>query len=129
MLAHHKAPVHVVEISHAKAMDGEIWITSDGRAYLVGLHEEDSISESRPSSPSLEGSGSSNDEHPPVQLRWHGTCIHDFQTPKWVQKRRQIEPEEEGREGESSGAYQEPKRATKVAINSKFSLIAIGTHG
>lgn len=108
-------------------MDGEIWITSDGRAYLVGLHEDDNISESFATSQA--SSEESNGEHPQAQLRWHGTCIHDFQTPKWVQKQRQIEPEEEGLEGNSLGNYQEPKRATKVTINSKFSLIAIGTSG
>ncbi len=33
-----KAPlVSVTKITHSKAMDSEIWITSDGRAYLVTL--------------------------------------------------------------------------------------------
>lgn len=32
-------PVHVAQISHSKAVDGEVWITSDGRVYLVGLHD------------------------------------------------------------------------------------------
>ena len=30
--------VHIVEIAQGKAMDDEVWITSDGRAYLCGLH-------------------------------------------------------------------------------------------
>lgn len=58
------------------------------------------------------------------QLHWHGTCVHDFRTPRWVQKQRQVDSDDSG-----SRKYQEPKRATTVAINSKFSLIAIGTHG
>ena len=29
--------VFVTQISHSRAMDGETWITSDGRAYLVDL--------------------------------------------------------------------------------------------
>lgn len=63
--------------------------------------------------------------NPALQLHWHGTCIHDFQTPKWVQKRRQVESSEK----EVSRVYEEPKRATAVAVNNKFSLIAIGTYG
>lgn len=59
-----------------------------------------------------------------VPLRWHGTCIHDFQTPKWVQKQRQVESET----SEFEDIYQEPRRATCVAINIKFSLFAFGTH-
>jgi hypothetical protein len=61
------------------------------------------------------------------QPRWHGTCIHDFKIPRWVQKRRHVEPSEAGLD--DVGGYENPKRATKVAINSKFSLIAIGTQG
>lgn len=30
--------VHIIEIVQGKAMDDEVWITSDGRAYLCGLH-------------------------------------------------------------------------------------------
>jgi hypothetical protein len=60
-----------------------------------------------------------------IPLRWHGTCIHDFQTPKWVQKQRRVESVT----SESEEIYQEPKRATCVAINIKFSLFAFGTHG
>ena len=62
-----------------------------------------------------------------LQSRWHGTCIYDFEIPKWVQKRRHVEPSEAG--PDHVGGYENPKRATKVAINSKFSLIAIGTQG
>ncbi len=60
-----------------------------------------------------------------VQLRWHGTCIHDFKTPRWVQKQRQVDSDQ----NDAVRIYDEPKRATAVAVNNKFSLIAIGTHG
>ena len=58
--------------------------------------------------------------------RWLGTCVHDVQVPKWVQKRKQVYPSE----GEDVGTddYEQPRRAVKVAVNMRFSLIAIGTH-
>jgi hypothetical protein len=51
---------------------------------------------------------------------WQGTCIHDFKTPKWVQKRRA-----NGADGPET--YDEPRRAMVIAMNSKFSVVAIGT--
>lgn len=100
--------VFVTQISHPRAMDGEIWITSDGRAYLVDLR-------GAPQNVVLNADSSN------IPLRWHGTCIHDFQTPKWVQKQRHVELE-------TSDIYWEPRRATCVAINIRFSLFAFGTH-
>jgi len=55
---------------------------------------------------------------------WQGTCIHNFEIPKWVQKQRRVDPEED-----LPRIYEEPRRALAVAVNGKFSLIAIGTHG
>ncbi|KAJ3897367.1 hypothetical protein F5879DRAFT_983118 [Lentinula edodes] len=52
-----------------------------------------------------------------------GTCIHHFETPRWVQKQRRVEPEEHG------SVYFEPRRAVRIAINAKFSLIAVGMLG
>ncbi|KAJ3897394.1 hypothetical protein F5879DRAFT_996122 [Lentinula edodes] len=54
---------------------------------------------------------------------WMGTCIHHFETPRWVQKQRRVEPEEHG------SVYFEPRRAVRLAINAKFSLIAVGMLG
>jgi len=31
--------VRIIQIAQGKSMDDEVWITSDGRAYLVGLHD------------------------------------------------------------------------------------------
>ncbi|PPQ67413.1 hypothetical protein CVT25_005992 [Psilocybe cyanescens] len=113
--------VHVTEIMHTKAMDGELWITSDGRAYFVGLHDVEGVVET-----SLNEHENNKDRQQlPIQRHWHGTCVHDFKTPKWIQKRRRVEPEDD----EPTLKYDEPKRATKMAVNSKFSLIAIGTYG
>lgn len=70
----------------------------------------------------------SSDSHRPTQqvrLGWQGTCVHDYDMPKWVGKRRQVDPEQTP----SERVYEEPKRAVSVAINGKFSLMAIGMHG
>ena len=55
--------------------------------------------------------------------QWQGSCVHDVQVPKWVQKRKQVHPDEE------TGIvdYEQPRRAAKVVVNMKFSLIAVGT--
>ena len=52
--------------------------------------------------------------------------MHDVQVPKWVQKRKQVYPGEG--EDVSMDDYEQPRRAVKVAVNMRFSLIAIGTH-
>ncbi|KAF8167806.1 RIC1-domain-containing protein [Crassisporium funariophilum] len=123
-----ESDVFVTQISHIRNMDGETWITSDGRAYLVGLHDEYTTEDNLIGKPGDSHSQDNVTDSNPLngQLRWHGTCIHNFQTPKWVQKRRHVESDETSDERE--GNYQEPRRATCIAVNSKFSLIAIGTY-
>ena len=125
--------VFITQISHSRAMDGETWITSDGRAYLVHLRGY-----SEPADISVicfitwlnefllirNQDTVSNSETSNVPLRWHGTCIHDFPTPKWVQKQRRVEFET----SKVEDIYKEPRRATRVAINIQFSLFAFGTH-
>jgi hypothetical protein len=66
---------------------------------------------------------------PSLQTRsaWRGTCVHDFETPRWVQKQRRIDPDEPLHE--RNRVYEEPRRAVAIAINGTFSLIAIGTYG
>lgn len=49
--------------------------------------------------------------------------MHDVQVPKWVQKRKQVFPDE----GAGTVDYEQPRRAAKVVVNMKFSLIAVGT--
>jgi RAB6A-GEF complex partner protein 1 len=49
--------------------------------------------------------------------------VHDVQVPKWVQKRKQVHPDE----GTGTVDYEQPRRAAKVVVNMKFSLIAVGT--
>ncbi|KAH9947946.1 RIC1-domain-containing protein [Amylocystis lapponica] len=133
------ADVKVLKMSHSKSTGFETWITSDGRAYLVQLYEDEGV-ESGTSSSSVAGEEtfqgplarredprySSDSTHSQKRLQWHGTCIHDVQAPRWVQKRRKTEHEDF-----LSGGfpYEEPRRAMVVAINAKFSLVAVGTYG
>ncbi len=104
----------------------ETWIASDGRAYVVYLNEsEEPLEEPNTSDPDLP-------EHdfgmqvPQSHLAdgqhsaWMGTCIHDFEIPRWVQKQKRVDPRED------KPVYFEPKRAVQLAVNAKFSLIAVG---
>ncbi|KAF9066084.1 RIC1-domain-containing protein [Rhodocollybia butyracea] len=109
-----------VAISHVlydRTTGVESWITSDGRAYVVYLTQP--LEE--PSSSNL----SSNDttQIPDGRNLWMGTCIHNFETPRWVQKQRRVEPHEQNE------LYFEPMRAVRLAVNAKFSMIAIGMLG
>ncbi|KAJ3885220.1 hypothetical protein GG344DRAFT_82968 [Lentinula edodes] len=110
----------------------ESWIASDGRAYIVYLIRNDEPSSEELPSDSKNASNinlSKNDQLQTQKLdnprfadgqrnMWMGTCIHHFETPRWVQKQRRVEPEEHG------SVYFEPRRAVRLAINAKFSLIA-----
>ncbi|KAH9050489.1 RIC1-domain-containing protein [Lactarius hengduanensis] len=124
--------VAVSNISSLRGTDVESWITSDGRAYLVQLKESDeaaSQSEGTETDEATLSNGNwprksddtTNSRH---NSRWLGTCVHDVQVPKWVQKRKQVYPGEDV----SMDDYEQPRRAVKVAVNMRFSLIAIGTH-
>ncbi|EGO28420.1 hypothetical protein SERLADRAFT_445869 [Serpula lacrymans var. lacrymans S7.9] len=128
--------VTVTKISHL-ATGLETWVTSDGRAYFVRLHDSiqfkdglngQEYAHNDQTSASINRRSSSPERNTSAQrhYQWQGTCIHNYEVPRWVQKRRQTEDDE------SSGAsplYVEPRRATTVAVNEKFSLIAIGTQG
>ncbi|KAF9455011.1 RIC1-domain-containing protein [Macrolepiota fuliginosa MF-IS2] len=117
----------ISQIIHARTMAGEAWITTDGRVYFVQLHEED-ITDYEPFGPQdsdVETVPQGVASKPHQRLGWQGTCIHDFVTPKWVQKQRRVETTE----ASSSQTYQEPKRATAIAINTRFSIFAVGTYG
>ncbi|PFH54758.1 hypothetical protein AMATHDRAFT_72525 [Amanita thiersii Skay4041] len=124
--------VSVTAVQYWRAIGAETWITSDGRVYLVQLRDsrgmvastefqrvDDDVSDTsrRP------GASSSQDPH---SVLWQGTCIHDFETPKWVQKQRRIEPDDIISTYRPR-TYDEPRRAMVLAVNNKFSIIAIGT--
>lgn len=141
--------VTVTEILHPRQSGVETWITSDGRAYLVQLYDgvgrtsagsaKDSRRVSRhvihygyaatqtaqdSRSEKLRYSVDSDSSQP--GSAWQGTCIHDVEPPKWVQKRKLISPD--GPDGDKYH-WEEPRRAVAVAINTKFSVVAIGMHG
>ncbi|KAF8634465.1 hypothetical protein AX15_000906 [Amanita polypyramis BW_CC] len=123
-----ESDISVVAIQHWRAVRIDTWVTSDGRAYFVQLHESqghDSFSEVNEQEDGMHNTEtlSSADDPPPPYL-WQGTCIHDFKTPKWVQKRR---VNEDGEADDLLHTYNEPRRAMVVAVNNKFSIIAIGT--
>ncbi|KAF4605560.1 hypothetical protein EYR40_004346 [Pleurotus pulmonarius] len=123
--------VSVVKMSYSRASGIDAWITSDGRAYLVRLNERQ-IRLDEPSSSGLAGGDESEDRSLSRSslegtVGWQGTCTYDFEMPRWLQKRRQLDPDEEGELNET--LYENPKRATAIAVNSTFSLIAVGTQG
>ncbi|KAF7367259.1 RIC1 domain-containing protein [Mycena sanguinolenta] len=153
--------VTATKILYSRATGVETWITSDGRAYFVGLSENIASAESddgsgspktarqHHQSPSTDSTGST--KRP--KSTWQGTCIHDFETPRWVQKSRRVDPQPDGADadtedevyptpsqssdslasasassgkGKARAVYNEPRRAVAVAINGKFSLVAVG---
>ncbi|KAJ7814122.1 RIC1-domain-containing protein [Mycena olivaceomarginata] len=159
------ADVTATKILYSRPTGVETWITSDGRAYFVGLNE--SIEPADPESPKTprhhqSASTDSTSSAKRQKSIWQGTCIHDFETPRWVQKSRRIDPlldpddadtEDEvypsasasasasqssdgdsiasaskgkGKGKSRAAAYTEPRRAVAVAINGKFSLVAVG---
>ncbi|OSD05915.1 RIC1-domain-containing protein [Trametes coccinea BRFM310] len=126
--------VTVCQIAYHRQTGFETWITSDGRAYLVQLYQEQNLGPS-PSEVSagdderaqlgqLPHSRQSSDSMSSVRpLAWHGTCIHHVDPPRWVQKRKQVDPGDIARY-----TYTEPRRAMMIALNPKFSMLAIGTY-
>ncbi|KIL71832.1 hypothetical protein M378DRAFT_155455 [Amanita muscaria Koide BX008] len=123
-----ESEVFVVSIRHWRTVGADTWITSDGRAYIVQLdesHDRRSTSEVNPSVDEMQNIESPSQAPPDNAASqpssWQGTCVHDFQTPKWVQKRPLLEGEDA-----VLSTYDEPRRALAIAVNSKFSVIAIG---
>ncbi|KAJ6574685.1 RIC1-domain-containing protein [Mycena capillaripes] len=142
--------VTATKILYSRATGVETWITSDGRAYFVGLAEniepDSEEGSGSPTTPRHHQSASVDSASSAKRRKstWQGTCIHDFETPRWVQKSRRIDthvdpdadPEEEVHQssdaesitgkGKGRAVYNEPRRAVAVAINGKFSLVAVG---
>ncbi|KAJ3890952.1 RIC1-domain-containing protein [Lentinula edodes] len=129
--------VTISQILHDRSTGVESWIASDGRAYIVYLIRNDEPSSEELPSDSKNASNINLSESHQLQTQkldnprsadgqrsiWMGTCIHDFETPRWVQKQRRVEPEEHG------SVYFESRRAVRLAIIAKFSLIAVGMLG
>ncbi|KIK71385.1 hypothetical protein GYMLUDRAFT_331920 [Collybiopsis luxurians FD-317 M1] len=128
--------VTISQILYDRSTGVESWIASDGRAYVVYLSkndegepppshgEEDSSSFSNPNDDDLDGQ-QQRKANPSSNSTWIGTCIHNFPTPRWVQKQKRVEPHEQ----DPHSLYFEPKRAVQIAINEKFSMIAVGMLG
>lgn len=112
--------VSVVEIGHSRPIGSETWITSDGRAYLVQLHEESQKGESNGGEHGEPSTAESNG-----LVGWFGACIHGFETPKWVQKQRYHDPHDA--DAQKPKVWDEPRRAVAAAVNYRFSLFAIGS--
>ncbi|KAH9835839.1 RIC1-domain-containing protein [Rhodofomes roseus] len=124
--------VCITKMLYSKTTGIETWVTSDGRAYLVQLdlseedHARGSLSNASQDSQQPQGRRSSQDStRSHSEARWQGTCIHSVEPPRWVQKRRRQDPSDM-KDGEYP--YHEPRRAMTVAMNTRFSLIATGTH-
>ncbi|KAH7883853.1 RIC1-domain-containing protein [Phlebopus sp. FC_14] len=116
----------------------EAWITSDGRVYFVRLQEDTYMGADSDNEEARDGDSTSSGNQTRKQERlsiasssvdhrfhWQGTCIHDFEVPRWVQKSRHVESDDPSK---GAATYVEPRRALKVAINAKFSLVAVGTY-
>jgi len=98
--------VNLNYIYHARGSAVEGWVTSDGKAYLVRFHEQKAsrLSEDLNSQATASSSGSEE-----VEGQWSGTCIHPLQKP-------------------TTGGELVSK-AVCIAINVRFSIIAIGLEG
>ncbi|KAI0343994.1 RIC1-domain-containing protein [Trametopsis cervina] len=126
--------VTVDRILYSRTTGTETWLTSDGRAYLVQLYENngherssEGIAHSATENVNLEHEHHmSPSDSQALGPLWHGTCIHNVEPPKWVQKRRLVRPDDPDAD---QYHYDEPRRAIAVSINAKFSLAAIGMHG
>lgn len=116
--------VSVSKMSYCKPIGAETWVTSDGRVYLVRMFEEDLGVGSRASFDHTAQTGGYGPRSSTENVGWHGSCIHNFETPRWIQKRRAVDDAQGSEEGH---LWDEPRRATTVAVNTKFSLFAIGT--
>ncbi|KAJ3925643.1 MAG: hypothetical protein NXY57DRAFT_1043933, partial [Lentinula lateritia] len=117
--------VTISQILHDRSTGVESWIASDGRAYINYLVIPRMLQTSTcPKTTNFKRKSLTIPVFPDGQRNvWIGTCIHDFETSRWVQKQRRVEPEEHG------SVYFEPRRAVRLAINAKFSLIAVGMLG
>ncbi|KAE9385994.1 RIC1-domain-containing protein, partial [Gymnopus androsaceus JB14] len=116
--------VAISRILSSRSTGVESWIASDGRAYVVYLNHNEEPSEDNSNLPENDPPRQTSPTHTTERSVWMGTCVHNFETPRWVQKRRRVEPHDQ-----DDTSYFEPNRAVEIAMNAKFSLIAVGMFG
>jgi hypothetical protein len=104
-------------------MNISVWLSNEGRAYFVQNNSTLSH-ERRLSINQSNGSPSTSPTFSPPNIptfekkvHWAGVCFHGSMRP----------PIAEPTKGKGKEKYNDYNKATTVAINSKFSLIAIGT--
>ena len=131
--------VAVEHMSYSRSTGVETWITTDGRVYFVQLQEVTYESSDKTGSATSEEysqvSFTASDDvccrlvkqggrdSESSTLQWQGICVHDIETPKWMQKQKAtiiVDDEEQ------LSSLEESRRAVRVAVNSKFSVVAIG---
>lgn len=91
---------------------------------MVYLNHNEEPSEDNSNLPENDLPRQTSPTHTTERSVWMGTCVHNFETPRWVQKRRRVEPHDQ-----DDTSYFEPNRAVEIAMNAKFSLIAVGMFG
>ncbi|OAD01955.1 hypothetical protein MUCCIDRAFT_144086 [Mucor lusitanicus CBS 277.49] len=90
----------VVRLAYDKTMNISVWLSNEGRAYFV--QNNNTLSQERRSSNGSTTLTSPSTPSFEKKIHWTGVCFHNTDTD-------------------------DVHRATSVAINAKFSLIAIGT--
>lgn len=93
-----------------KTMNISVWLSNEGRAYFV--QNNNTLSQERRSSNGSTSITSPNVPSFEKKIHWTGVCFHNS----------------EHTEAKGKQKLQDLHKATSVSINSKFSLIAIGTN-
>ncbi|KAF9519786.1 hypothetical protein BS47DRAFT_1287937 [Hydnum rufescens UP504] len=131
-----RSDVTIVSVTHNRSSGVEGWVTSDGRAYYVFLFEEEEGAAPGDHGPQVSENDSSADGDPrpsgltdgadtaDVILNWSGACVHGY--PRSIQAQNGTVQSHE-----STPIFELPysERATSIAFNSPFSLVAVGTEG
>ncbi|KAJ3858329.1 hypothetical protein EV359DRAFT_69097, partial [Lentinula novae-zelandiae] len=115
--------VTISQIRHDQSTGVESWIASDGRAYIVYLIRNDEPSSEELPSDSKNASNINLSENDQLQTQKLDNPRLLMGNGMYGWKQRRVEPEEHG------SVYFEPRRAVRIAINAKFSLIAVGMLG
>lgn len=100
----------VSRIVYDKTMNISVWLSNEGRAYFV--QNNNTLSQERRSSNGSTSITSPNVPSFEKKIHWTGICFHNS----------------EHTEAKGKEKLHDSHKATSVSINSKFSLIAIGTN-